>query len=309
MVEILLLLTASFSGAILIYLITVNIKKYVVVHSMKKELRSGKSSIINTYKYSGRQGRFGNIRIAQSVHEKLQKAGWKISEYLFLFIMVLSSIVMGFLFYKMIDNIVSIIMGVSIGAYAPFFILSMAINRRRRNFNGALSSAISMLVRMMRNGIGFEQALRKSIDANESKIFKNIFGKFLREKEIVGEEKAFMSIYGLVDSSELQIFGISVVIGRNSGGKFSNTLEKLEESINSRVKLQRKIDVATREASVGSYLIIVILAIIFGMMDASFEGNMSKYFFGTEKGKFEFMLTMIWVALGLFLNSFLTKIR
>lgn len=308
MVEIGLLALASLSGALLIYLLVVNVQKYAVVYSMKKELQSGRASILDTYKYKEKK-RFENIKIAQSVAVKLKKAGIEISEYLFLLIVCFATMLGGLIFYYMIDNIVSVIMGVCVGGYAPFFVLSILVNRRRREFNTALSSAISMLVRMMRNGIGFEQALKKSVDANESVVFKSIFGRFLREKEIVGEEKAFKTIYAIVDSTELQIFGISVIIGRSSGGKFSNTLEKLEESINSRIRLQRKIDVATREASVGSYLIILILAIIFGVMDSSFDGNMSKYFFQTDKGKMEFMLTMMWVALGLFLNSVLTKVR
>lgn len=308
MVEIALLAIASIAGAILLYLIAQNIQKYLLVYSMKKELQTNKASIIDTYKYKERK-RFENIKIAQNMAIKLKKAGFSISEYLFFAIVAFCALIGGALFYFIIDNVISVIMGFCIGGYAPFFVLSMAVDRRRRDFNGALSSAISMLVRMMRNGIGFEQALKKSVDANESKVFQEIMGRFLREKDIVGEEKAFSAIYEMVDSSELQIFGISVVIGRSSGGKFSNTLEKLEESINSRVKLQRKVDVATREASFGSYLIVVILALIYIMMDNSFNGNMSKYFFQTDKGKLEFMVTIVWVSIGLFLNSILTKVR
>jgi len=308
LVEIGLLALASISGALLIYLISVNVRKYTIVYGMKKELQSSKSSILDTYKYKEKK-RFENIKIANNIAVKMKKAGIEASEYLFLLAVCFATVLGGLIFYYMIDNIVSVIMGICIGGYAPFFVLSILVNRRRREFNTALSAAISMLVRMMRNGIGFEQALKKSVDANESRVFKSIFERFLREKEIAGEEKAFKTIYAIVDSTELQIFGISVIIGRSSGGKFSNTLEKLEESINSRIKLQRKIDVATREASVGSYLIILILAVIFGMMDVSFDGNMSKYFFETEKGKLEFMITIAWVMLGLFLNSILTKVR
>lgn len=308
MIEIALVAGAAFSASILLYLLVASIQKYKIINAMKKELKSSKASILDTYKYKGRR-RFENIKIAQIIEIKLKKAGWNISEYYFLLLISLTALLFGLLFYKLIDNIISLSLGIAIGSYIPFLILSLVITRRRKDFNSGLSSAISMLVRMMRNGLGFEQALKKSIEANESSIFKNVFDRFLREKEIAGEEKAFAGIYQLVDSSELQIFGISVIIGRSSGGKFSNTLEKLEESINSRIKLQRKIDIATREASVGSYLIVLILAIIFGMMDMSFNGNMSKYFFQTDKGKMEFMLTIIWVGLGLFLNNFLTKIK
>lgn len=308
MIELALLAVASITGAVLVYLIAVNIQKYTVVYSMKKELQTNKSSIIDTYKYKDRR-RFENIKIANNIGVNLKKAGFLISEYYFMAIVVLAALLGGFLFYFMIDNVISVMMGCFLGGYTPFFVLSMAVNRRRRDFNSALSSAISMLVRMMRNGIGFEQALKKSVDANESRVFQDVMKRFLREKEIVGEEKAFAAVYGMVDSSELQIFGISVVIGRSSGGKFSNTLEKLEESINSRVKLQRKVDVATREASFGSYLIVAILAIIFAMMDNAFDGNMSKYFFQTDTGKLEFMVTIVWVSIGLFLNSMLTKVR
>lgn len=308
MAEIILIALASLSGSILLLIVgEVAYKKYIV-ESMKKELRTNKASILQTYKYEGKR-RFQNLRVADKIKTKIKKAGWSISEYLFLFFVCFGGFLGAFGFYMLIDNVISIAMGAAIGGYLPFFILDFAVNRRRREFNAALSNGISMLVRMMRNGIGFEQALKKTVDANESQVFKEIFGRFLREKEISGEEKAFADISKLVDSAELEIFGISVVIGRSSGGKFSNTLEKLEESINSRIKLQRKVDVATREASFGSYLIVLILVIIFVMMDVSFNGNISKYFFTTDKGKLEFMITISWVCLGLFFNSVLTRIR
>lgn len=308
MAEILLIALASLSGAILLLMAGDAIYKRYVVEGMKKDLQSNKASILETYKY-GSKNRFKNIQIASDIKKKLKKAGWSISEYLFLFLVCFLSFLFAGVFYLLIDNIISVAMGAFIGGYAPFFALSIATHRRRREFNTALSAGISMLVRMMRNGIGFEQALKKSVDANESVVFRDVLGRFLREKEIVGEEKAFAAIYELVDSAELQIFGISVVIGRSSGGKFSNTLEKLEESINSRIKLQRKVDVATSEASFGSYLIVAILIIIFWMMDVSFEGKMSEYFFDTESGKLQFMMTVSWVALGLFLNSILTRVK
>ncbi len=308
MAEIILIGLAALSGAVLLLIVGGAAYKKYIVESMKKELRTSKASILQTYKYDGKR-RFRNLQMAANIKKRLKKAGWSISEYLFLFFVCFGGFLGAFGFYTLIDNVISVAMGAAIGGYMPFFVLDFAVNRRRREFNTALSAGISMLVRMMRNGIGFEQALKKSVDANESQVFKDILGRFLREKEISGEEKAFATINELVDSAELEIFGISVVIGRSSGGKFSNTLEKLEESINSRIKLQRKVDVATREASFGSYLIVLILVIIFAMMDVSFDGNMSKYFFTTENGKLEFMITISWVCLGLFLNNILTRIR
>lgn len=297
----------ALSLSLLLYLTGEWIYKTFIVQTLKNALKSDQKTILE-YHYDEKSF-FGRFKLFANLHSDIRKAGWSIGDFLFIFIAVTVGVVFGVLLFVLISNILAAAVGFAFGWYIPFYILNFIISKRRREFNVALAGMISMLVRMMRNGIGFDQAQKRAIEASDSALFRAIFAKFLHEKDIVGESKAFESISKVIDSAELKIFAMSVIIGRSSGGKFSNTLEKLEESINSRLKLQRKIDVATREAVIGSYLIVAILAIIYVMMDVSFEGRMSGYFFQNPKGKIEFMLTLLWVGLGLFLNSKLTKIR
>ncbi|HHD84319.1 MAG TPA: hypothetical protein ENK93_05515 [Campylobacteraceae bacterium] len=228
---------------------------------------------------------------------------------LFLTIVGLSGVVGGALLYMVLDNPIALLIGAGVIGATPFVVRNRLIELRVRNFNEALSEAMSIIVRMMRNGVGFEVALRRAVEISQSKLFQTLFAKYLREKDVISEEKAFENMYRHVDSAELRIFGLAITIGKSSGGKFSNTLEKLEQSIRQRVLLQKKVTVATREAKVGSYMIVGLLIFIFFILDSNFDGKIVEHFFHTKEGKFQMLLILVWVGVGLGINEKLTKVQ
>jgi tight adherence protein B len=199
--------------------------------------------------------------------------------------------------------------GIFFGTIVHLAIINFLIQRRLDEFNRALALAISVLVKMMRNGVGFEQALQKSIDVSSSRLFRSIFENFFKEKNTLGEQTAFNNILHYVDSKELRIFAIAVKIGRESGGKFSQTLEKLETTIRYRKKMQDKIGVITREGSLGSYIVAVIAFFLYFAIDFNFQGKLNQYYMESEWGRFQLLGIILWIILGLFINKLITKVR
>jgi tight adherence protein B len=187
------------------------------------------------------------------------------------------------------------------------FVMMLKENRKKK-FNRALSSAISVLVKMMKNGIGFEQALAKSIEVSSCSMFKSLFKDFFAEKNTIGEMAAFENIYKHVDSKELRIFALAIKIGRESGGQFSNTLAKVEQTINYRKKMQDKVDVLTREGNFGSYVVIGIAILLYIMINANFDGRVHQFFMESEFGRFELLGIITWVFFGMLANKLVTKV-
>ena len=198
--------------------------------------------------------------------------------------------------------------GIPFGVLICTMILQAIIVKRRKEFNKALSTAISVLVKMMKNGIGFEQALTKSITVSSSKMFKEIFNHFFQEKNTIGEMEAFKGLNYYVHSKELLIFALAIKIGRESGGQFSNTLEKVEKTITYRKKMQEKVDVVTREGSVGSYIVVGIAIFLYFSLNGNFDGKLHTYFMESEYGRFQLLGIALWVFIGMIVNKLITRI-
>ncbi|MBN2869558.1 MAG: type II secretion system F family protein [Campylobacterales bacterium] len=203
--------------------------------------------------------------------------------------------------------------GFLLGSVAGVSVLWMFLNakvlRRKIEFNRSFMIAISVLVKMMRNGIGFEQALAKSVKASNSAMFRKLFERFLQEKNRIGEIEAFENMNREIDSKELRIFALAVKIGRESGGHFSSTLEKVEDTLRYRKKMQDKVSVITREANIGSYMVASLNVLLYFMIDVNFGGKVSEYFFTSEWGRWQLLAIGVWMIAGLMVNRWITRIE
>ena len=222
---------------------------------------------------------------------------------------LLISLTVAILLTDFIGNAIGALVGMLIGTYLHYSFIKTLINRRLAEFNRALAIAISVLVKMMRNGVGFEQSIQKAVDVSSSNLFKKAFENFFQEKNTFGEEKAFENMFEIVDSKELRIFAISVKIGRQSGGRFSQTLEKLEQTIRYRKKMQDKIDVVTREGTVGSYIVAIIAVVLYFMLNLNFGGKLHSYYMESPYGRYQLLGIALWIFIGLIVNKMITRVK
>jgi len=302
-----LLLLSLFLLSLLIVFSFGYLKERYDTFRLKRVLTSRDESILQ---FERQEGETKRSRFTGKVSDSLCYAGLDMLHvHLFLLLVLLCALCIAILFYVVFDNLLAFFIGLLVGGSIPFTLKNRLVEMRVRDFNEALSEAMSIVVRMMRNGVGFEVALRRAVEISQSRLFQSLFAKYLREKDVLSEEKAFENMFRHVDSAELRIFGLAITIGKSSGGKFSNTLEKLEHSIKQRVLLQKKVTVATREAKVGSYMIVGLLIFIFFILDSNFDGKIIQHFFHTKGGKFEMLMILIWVGVGLLINEKLTKVR
>lgn len=243
--------------------------------------------------------------------KKLYYAGFTSPASIPVFIVI--SLVFGFLSATFINfvitNAIVFLISWIIFSFFPLLVLKKIIDNRLEEFNFGLKIIIDKVTSMMKSGVGFEQALQKSINTSKSKLTRDIFNIYLVEKDIIGEEKAFEKMFILMESKELRIFYLTISIGKQSGGKFSNTLEKLRKTLHDQGEIKQEITASTKEIKVGSYMIIVLVVFIYEMMDSSMEGVLDEHFFGTTEGQIQMFFIAVWVAFGLFVNNLLTKIK
>ena len=245
------------------------------------------------------------------IQNKLSHGGfsYKHANYVFYTISIMFGLLVGsFVYIVMTSPVVFVITSV-IFSLAPFMILEKIISNRQEEFNFGLKAIIDKVTSMMKSGVGFEQAFKKAILTSKSKFTKVVFEIYVKEKDIIGEDKAFEKMFKLVESKELRIFYLVISIGRQSGGKFSNTLETLRKTLQDQGTIKQEIISSTKEIKIGTYMIIALTVGIYLMMNSVFEGALNSHFFGSDNGKLQMFFIVIWVSFGLFVNNMMTKIK
>jgi len=250
-----------------------------------------------------------NEAFSEKIASIMVHAGFRMPMYVFIIIYAAFVLFIGSLFALFLQHWIGLFIGILFGTLLFYMAVAAIIEQRKKQFNKALAVAISVLVKMMKNGIGFEQALIKSISVSSSSLFKEIFENFFQEKNTIGEEEAFENINKYINSKELRIFALAIKIGRASGGQFSNTLAKVEQTISYREKMQEKVDVITREGSIGSYVVVFITIFLYFALDKNFDGKLAEYFMNSEYGRFQLLGISLWVFLGIMANKFITKVN
>lgn len=243
--------------------------------------------------------------------KKLAYAGFasSYSEITFMIISVLFGFLSATFINFAITNPMIFVISWLIFSFFPLLVLKKIIDNRQEEFNFGLKIIIDKVTSMMKSGVGFEQALKKSVTTSKSKFTRETFNVYLTEKDIIGEDKSFEKMFKLVESRELRIFYLTISIGRQSGGKFSNTLEKLRKTLHDQGEIKQEITASTKEIKVGSYMIIALVIFIYEMMDSSMDGILDEHFFGTSEGQIQMFFIVVWVGFGVFINNMLTKVK
>lgn len=243
--------------------------------------------------------------------KKLRYAGFtaKGSEFIFIFLCIGFGLLASFFIFLIAKSKVIFAFTFFIFMLFPYLILVKIIKVREEEFNFSLKEIIDKVTSMMKSGVGFEQALKKSILTSKSQLTKKIFSIYLNEKSVIGEEKCFEKMFKLIESRELRIFYLTISIGKKSGGKFSNTLEKLRKTLHDQGEIKQEITSSTKEIKVGTYMIIALIVMTYTMMNNALDDSLNAHFFGSDIGKIQMFFIIVWIAFGLFVNSLLTKIK
>ncbi len=296
---------------ILLILLAILVYNYSLEYNKKSRIISKLSKDNNEILEGSKKRSRLNKKERNWLGKKLTYAGYSspYSETVFIIISVSFGFLSAIFINFVITNPVVFAVSAVIFSFFPLLVLKKLIDNRLEEFNFALKGIIDKVTSMMKSGVGFEQSLKKSVATSRSKFAKEVFTLYLVEKDIVGEDKAFQKMFTLVESKELRIFYLTISIGRQSGGKFSNTLEKLRKTLHDQGEIKQEITASTREIKVGSYMIIALVIFIYKMMDSSLDGVLDEHFFGTSEGQIQMFFIAVWVAFGIFVNNLLTKVK
>jgi len=145
--------------------------------------------------------------------------------------------------------------GIALGA-VPILYVYMKKRKRISLFEEQLPEAMDMLSRSLKAGHAFTSGLQMVGQEFPDPVGAE-FGKTLDEINFgVAYEEALKNLSMRVESDDLKLFVISVIIQRTSGGNLTEILENIGHLIRERFKLKGHVKTLSAEARLSAYILI-----------------------------------------------------
>ncbi len=140
----------------------------------------------------------------------------------------------------------------------PILYVYMKKQKRVNRFEEQLPEAMDMLARSLKAGHAFTGGLQMVGQEFDDPVGTE-FSKTLDEINFgVAYEDALKNLSSRIDSDDLKLFVISVIIQRTSGGNLAEILENSGRLIRERFKLKGNIRTLTAEGRISAYILLAL---------------------------------------------------
>ena len=163
-------------------------------------------------------------------------------------------------------NPIIAIAGASLLGLVPWLYLRYKRNKRLRTFQHQMPDAVDLMARAMRAGHAFTTGMKFVADEFDKPLGPE-FRYTLDEINFgVDVAEALKRLANRVDSPELGVFVVSVILQRETGGNLSEILVQLGNILRERFQLQGKIVAITGEGRITAMILFAIPFLIMGIL-------------------------------------------
>jgi tight adherence protein B len=179
---------------------------------------------------------------------------WTITQYIYASIGLMLAIAI-ILFLKTGAAILSLVVGLAIGAGLPHLVVGYFVNKRTNDFTSKFPDAIELLVRGLRSGLPVTETL--GIVASEVPGPVGAEFKLVSERIKIGKtmEDALQETADRINTPEFQFFVITLAIQRETGGNLAETLSNLATVLRMRGQMKLKIRAMSSESKASAYIV------------------------------------------------------
>jgi tight adherence protein B len=193
--------------------------------------------------------------------------------------------------------LLSLLVGLMLGAGIPHFVVSFFIKRRIAKFTAKFPDAIELLVRGLRSGLPITETIQvvgHEVEGPVGVEFRSITDKMKigRTMDVALQETA-----DRLGTPEFQFFVITIAIQRETGGNLAETLANLANVLRMRGQMKLKIKAMSSESKASAYIIGSLPFIVFGMI-WMINGSYMQTFFIDQRLMVAGGGGMIWMAIG-----------
>lgn len=220
---------------------------------------------------AARKPKLHNIAGASSRVEalmlRLHRTGkpWSVTQYLYASLGIALA-VMVVIYLKSGAALLSLGVGVIVGAGVPHFVVGFYIKRRSNGFTVKFPDAIELLVRGLRSGLPVTETLGVVAAEVPGPVGEEF--KMITERIKIGRtmEDALQETADILNMPEFNFFCITLAIQRETGGNLAETLANLADVLRKRSQMKLKIKAMSSESKASAYIVGSLPFIVFGMI-------------------------------------------
>lgn len=198
--------------------------------------------------------------------------------------------------------LLSLGVGVLIGAGLPHLAVGKLIKKRVTKFNAKFADAIELLVRGLRSGLPVTETLQvvaQEIDGPVGIEFKGIVDRIRVGRTM---EEALQVTADRLGIPEFNFFCITLAIQRETGGNLAETLSNLADVLRKRSQMKLKIKAMSSESKASAYIVGALPFIVFGLIsfiNPQYIGD----FFVDERLIVTGLGGLTWMGIGVFIMA------
>lgn len=247
------------------------------------------------------------ITISDRLKGELEAAGLDVEAEEIALIWILVATVPPFIVYLLSRNLLLFVSTLLVMTAAPLVFIKFKEKERKEKFVVQLGDALLLIGNCLRSGISF----RKSLDRIVKDMPNPISGEF--EKAIIQMEygatmeDALIEIGERMDSHEMELLTSAVSIHQKAGGKLSDVVENVSNTIRENIQLKQSVKTLTAQGRI-SGIVVGILPIAMLIMITFINPSYMSVFYDTLLGNIMLVVALTMELLGMLVISKIVKI-
>ena len=227
--------------------------------------------------------------------------GWSLMQYLYGTLGLIIAIA-ALVYLQSGAALLSLGLGVLIGAGLPHLVVKFLINRRTNGFNAKFPDGIELIVRGLRSGLPVAETLgvvAGEIPGPVGQEFKAVVERIKIGRTM---EEALQETANKLGTPEFQFFVITLAIQRETGGNLAETLSNLADVLRKRAQMKLKIKAMSSESKASAYIVGSLPFIVFGLVfwiNPDYLGG----FFEDDRLIIAGLGAMVWMSIGGFIMA------
>lgn len=250
-----------------------------------------------TYKVAGSGSRLEALEV------RIKRTGkdWTVTNYIYASIgLTLAVAVVVYVMSK--APLLSLVVGLFVGAGLPHLAIGYLINKRTNAFITKFPDGIELLVRGLRSGLPVTETLgivAQEVPGPVGYEFKGVIDRIKVGKTM---EDALQDTADKLGIAEFNFFTITLAIQRETGGNLAETLSNLADVLRKRAQMKLKIRAMSSESKASAYIVGSLPFLVFGAimyMNPNYMGG----FFTDDRLIVAGLGAAVWMAIGAFIMA------
>ncbi len=191
--------------------------------------------------------------------------GWTLAQYLYTSLGLALAVTV-IVYLRSHAALLSLGVGLLIGAGLPHMVVGYFIGKRSATFTSKFPDAIELLVRGLRSGLPVTETLGVVATEVPGPVGEEF--KLVTERIKIGKtmEEALQDTADRLNTPEFSFFVITLAIQRETGGNLAETLSNLSDVLRKRAQMKLKIRAMSSESKASAYIVGALPFIVFIMI-------------------------------------------